>query len=166
VDVAEVVDHVRLVPADVLVERLGEPVGEQLRPLGGDVADVGRGAGGDEGQDLREEVAPVGALDGLHPHRDVRVRATERGDQAATRLGVLRGAEDGDVEGVGVAPRDVVRGQPLPGDRGADRAERGQAQQAATGEIRHGGSRSSWGVDRATSISLVTTRSGRPGRNH
>lgn len=125
------------IPADVVVEGFRETLGEELGALGGHDADVRWGAGRHHGQDLREEVAPVLALDGHDPHRDVGVGLVERPHQTGARFGVLGGAEDRDGQGVGPAAGNVLRGQPRPGRGEAQCSGSGEAQQCAATEVGH-----------------------------
>nr|WP_269449708.1 hypothetical protein [Auraticoccus cholistanensis] len=135
--VAEVVRHLGGVAADVVVEGVGQPLGEQLRSLGGHDHQVRRCARRHHGEDLGEEVAPVLALDGLDLHGDLGVAAPEGGHQLGAGLGVLRGAEDGDGEGVLTAAGDVGGGEPGPRDRRTHRPEPRHGEQRAATEVCH-----------------------------
>lgn len=107
VDVVEVVLHLGGVALDELVQRLGQALGEELGPLRGDDAHVGRGAGRHHGEDLGEEVGPVRPLDGLEADGDVGVAGGERVDEGLPRRGVLVRPQDRDRQRVVVPAGDV-----------------------------------------------------------
>lgn len=95
-DVREVLAQLVRVAPHQAVERYAEALGEELHALGGDVDEVGLGARGDLGEDLGEEVRPVGGLDRQQAQLDVGVQLPDTLAQSALRRRVEGGAERGD----------------------------------------------------------------------
>ena len=135
-NVIEVVAHVGCVPADIIIQWLGELVGKQLGALGGHVDDVRRRSGRDHGEDFGKEILPVRALDGLHLDRNIRVGGGKGLNQTLAGRGVRCGSKDGDVQGLAAAARNVSPGKSWPGaHRGSRNSDAGKAQQGTPREL-------------------------------